>query len=479
MMLAQAVADQARRPSRLVMTALVVAGVLLASAFAGLRAYSLPLMYVLVLLGGGLVALVALRDMSHGLTLLVVAAPTVPFAIATGTLSTVNGAMLLVALLAGLWVVRMVLTGRVRLAPSSVNGPLLAFLGAAGLSWLATTVVAPPSIVLPGNLFSVQAGQFALFALTDATFLLAANHQVSERVLKLWTGFIVVTGFSIMTYHVMIGWKREVLGWSGPLHMWPVVMVASQLLFNPKMGRGVKAAGTGALGLWAYWAATRSLGWKSGWVPAAFAVLLLLLLKSRRLFLIALVLLAAVTFALGPDVVAGALLATEEYSATPVRWNLWLDVFRLGARSVAIGLGPATYTFYWQDPRFESLSYEYVDPQAFTREAYAPAAHNMYADIFAQTGVAGLFLFLWVIAGAIRLGVQACRRPLSGFGRAHARAVLCGFVALAVSSFLFAEWLLPYVYNLGLNGFRYSLYSWLLLGTLVWLRPPAGAATDA
>ena len=459
------------RPRRPALLLGVVAAVLIASALVGLLAHSLPQTYVLLLVGGTMLAAVALRDMRAALTLTVLGAATIPLSIGTGTQSAINAAMALVVLFTGLWVLRMALSRRIRLAPSFLNAPLLAFLVAAGLSWLATTIAADARIPLPGNLLVVQAGQYAIFALTAAAFFLTANHPLPQRGLKVWTAFIVGTGMAMVALDVLPGVWR-ISSWSGGLLMWPWVLLVAQMLFNPGMSRSLKALGIGALAIWVYWSATISIGWKSSWAPTVIAVFLLLLLKSRRWFLIALVVMAALVVVVGPDRVAGALLITEEYSFTPVRWNLWVDVIRFGARSFVLGLGPAAYIFYWDDLSFESWSYRYVDPYAFTRAAYAPPAHNMYADVFAQTGAVGLLLFLLVIAGGIRLGVQAIRRPLTGFARAYARAVLCGFAALAVASFVFAEWLMPYVYNLGLAGFRHSVYSWLLLGTLVWLGRP-------
>ena len=50
--------------------------------------------------------------------------------------------------------------------------------------------------------------------------------------------------------------------------------------------------------------------------------------------------------------------------------------------------------------------------------------------------------------------------------------MLAGFAAQIVASFFFAEWLLPYVYNLGFGNFPQAAYAWLLLGTLAWLGTP-------
>jgi hypothetical protein len=32
---------------------------------------------------------------------------------------------------------------------------------------------------------------------------------------------------------------------------------------------------------------------------------------------------------------------------------------------------------------------------------------------------------------------------------------------------MFGDWLIPFVYNIGLNGFRASVFGWLFLGGLV------------
>jgi magnesium-transporting ATPase (P-type) len=103
----------------------------------------------------------------------------------------------------------------------------------------------------------------------------------------------------------------------------------------------------------------------------------------------------------------------------------------------------------------------------------------MFADVFAQTGILGLFFLVWALVAALWFGWHARRRQLSGFGRAYLYGVLCGFASLTVASFFFAEWLLPYVYNLGLAGFRQSVYAWLLLGTLVGLGAGRQAADGA
>jgi hypothetical protein len=458
-----------RHPSERVWSGLVIAAFLVVCALTPRWIQRLPVTYLLGGLGAAGLALLALQDMGIGLTLLVFSAATVPFSLGTGTQSPINLAMMLLSMFTGLWLVRMVLTRQVRLVHSGLNFPLLAFLAAATLSWIGGALMLPQRVILPGNILIVQAGQFAVFALTVAAFLLAANHQLSEGTLKAWTGFIVVVGILVVLYQIMVGRRHTVVAWHGGLYMWPFVLLLAQMLFNPDMDRRLKALGLGALGLWGYWTVRLTMSWKGGWVPAVLAFGMMLLLKSPRLFLVAVILLGLVFLAIGPESVVASLLANEESSANPVRWHLWLDVFRMGTRSWLLGLGPATYEYYWQDPGFESLSYQYVSPFAFRSDNYNPPAHNMFADIFAQTGALGLFFLMWALIAALRLGLRVRKQPLSGFQLGYVNAVLCGFAALIVVSFFLADWLIPYVYNVGLNGFPQSIYAWLLLGTLVQL----------
>ncbi len=416
--------------------------------------------------------------MPAALTLFVVSAGTVSFSIGTGTKSSLNVAMLMVGLFSGAWLLRMIVTRRFRLVKTPLNWPLFAFLLAAMVSLIYGLTIAG----LPGGLpiagLMPQLGQYAIFVLTAAVFLLGANHPVGERTLRLWTGFLVVVGVAVMIAGIALRRYSVLSGWGGGLYMWPVVLLVAQILFNSDLDRRLKLLGLGGLAIWGYWVAKVAISYKSIFAPAAIAFVILVFFKSRRLF----VLLAAagviVVAAMGTGRIERALMAGEYYSATPIRSNLWLDVFRLGSRSPLLGLGPANYRYYWIAPTFHSLSYEHINRFAYTRQAYAPPAHNMFADLFAETGALGLLLFCWALGGGLRLGWKTLKRPLSPFARAYAYAVLAGFAAQIVASFVFAEWLLPYVYNLGYNSFPQAAYAWLLLGTLAWVGTEGGRMKD-
>ena len=119
----------------LVTRMLLVLGLVAANVAIGLLWQRLPLKLLLAAAGGTGLVLLGLRDMPAALTLIVMAAGIVSFSVGTGTMSRLNVAMLLVALFSGVWILRMLVTRRLGLAPTPLNRPLLAFLlaGAASL----------------------------------------------------------------------------------------------------------------------------------------------------------------------------------------------------------------------------------------------------------------------------------------------------------------------------------------------------------
>jgi hypothetical protein len=57
-------------------------------------------------------------------------------------------------------------------------------------------------------------------------------------------------------------------------------------------------------------------------------------------------------------------------------------------------------------------------------------------------------------------------KSLTGFAEAYTFGVFAGVIATMVAAFL-GDWVLPFVYNVGLNGFRASILPWIFIGGLV------------
>jgi hypothetical protein len=95
-------------------------------------------------------------------------------------------------------------------------------------------------------------------------------------------------------------------------------------------------------------------------------------------------------------------------------------------------------------------------------------SHNNYVDLFSQVGLLGLGLFLWFAVELTRLGFRLRARFTEGFSAGYVNAMLAAWAG-ALLLMLFADWILPFVYNIGFRGFQASVLVWLFLGGLVAL----------
>ena len=140
------------------------------------------------------------------------------------------------------------------------------------------------------------------------------------------------------------------------------------------------------------------------------------------------------------------------------RLALQQRVVEVALRNPVTGLGPASYRLY---ANARPLSYEHIT-------WYKPSisSHSNYIDLFAQFGVVGMALFFWFVFELTRLGLQLHRRYRDGFCSAYTNAMLAAGIASLVLM-IFADWILPFVYNIGFPGFQASVLVWLFLGGLV------------
>jgi hypothetical protein len=75
---------------------------------------------------------------------------------------------------------------------------------------------------------------------------------------------------------------------------------------------------------------------------------------------------------------------------------------------------------------------------------------------------------MWIFVEAGLLGLKLTRRLPDGFGRAYAFSIIGGIAGTMMAAFL-VDWVLPFIYNIGMNGFRASILPWIFLGGLVSL----------
>ncbi len=438
---------------------LVVGGVLVLSAAI---AIAVPPRFLLAIpalvLGLAVVALFLYRP-PLGLLAIIASAP-IPY---DGP-SHFNVTMVAVAGLVGLWVVGMILRqGEIRLVPSATMRPLftlvvvacLAF-GVGQLPWYTFARPAP---------MGAQLGGLSIFLLSAGAFLLTAHQGRDVRWLARMTWLFLALGTLYTAGRFIPPLERQLARlYAAPaagsmFWAWLVILAAAQALFNRRLSllwRGALAALAAAA---LYHGIFQNSDWKSGWVPPAVGVAVLVALASWR---------SALAVGLGgltlTPKLATRLIATDAYSYS-TRLDAWRIVVEIVKVNPVLGLGPANY--HWYTPLFPIRGY-----------AVRFNSHNQYVDLIAQTGLLGLGAFLWFFWEVGRLGWWLRHRVPEGFARAYVHASLAGVAATLVSAML-GDWVLPFFYNVNLGGFRASVLPWLFLGGLVALEQNVREAQPA
>jgi O-antigen ligase len=294
----------------------------------------------------------------------------------------------------------------------------------------------------------------SLALLSTFSFLLVA-HQVKDItwLSRLTWAFLAVAAvsFAFRSLLPLFGLPtRDLLQPVGSLfYIWMVVIAFSQAVFNRDLRLGWRIALGILVLVCLYVLFFLKFGDKSGWLPAFVAIVTIVVLRSWRTLLVLAPLGVLAALILAPE-----FFSSDEYSLA-TRFDAWLIMFEIIKYSPVLGLGFANY-------------YSYTSLFPIRGYAVSFNSHNNYVDIVAQTGLVGLVCFLWFLLEVARLGWRLKDRAPAGFARAYVYGALGGLSATAFAGLL-GDWVLPFFYNVGLNGFRTSILAWLFLGGLVSL----------
>jgi hypothetical protein len=308
-----------------------------------------------------------------------------------------------------------------------------------------------------------QLGGLGLFVLSTGLFLFV-GHQVRTvaalQKLTWWfigTGGLAVTitliGFNVITIGPIEVFNARTIG--SAFWVWVVAISLSQALCNrdllpaARLGAATVAIAALARGL------VFAFSWASGWLPPLVTAAVIVALRFPRTAIVGAVLLAGPAVVVASPVFEALLAGGESYS-----WMTRVEAARLTlqmlAHSPLIGFGPANY-------------YEYTVLFPILGWWVRFNSHNNYIDVLAQTGVLGLLAFAWFAMETLLLCVSLAAKKKPGFVRAYLTGALAGLVGTLVAGLL-ADWIVPFAYNLGLEGFRSSLLIWLFLGGVLSLK---------
>jgi O-antigen ligase len=439
--------------------------VLVLAGFLGSR----PSLLWLGLLAAGAGTVVVLQKPALGLAALILAALAIPVEVSTGTSVSLNPAALLVPVLLGIWVPDMVRRQNVRVVASRTNKPLALFLIAGLLSLLIGTALWDPAVPRSSDFLIVQLAQWAIFVFCAGAFWLTA-HLIRDTVgLRHLTFLFLLTGGLLVLLVVFSGGANlvelnvaTIAIARAPFVLLLAALAGGQLLFNEKLSAAWRFYLIALLGAVAVYAFALMGSSVSFWIGVATAGGVLAWLRWPRLRWLAVILLVT--------------LAASEYLTTTVYEFAggeaeWLEsggsrlalidrVVDVSLRNPITGLGPAAYRIYAGLKPLQYYDALWLSPKV--------SSHNNYVDLFSQVGILGLGLFLWFVAEVTRLALRLRGRYTKGFAAGYVNGMLAVGVG-ALILMLFADWILPFVYNVGFPGFQASVLIWLFLGGLVVL----------
>jgi hypothetical protein len=425
---------------------IVAAAVLIAtiaSYWGSMQTYII-LVGVIVAIAGGLVIL---RNPNLSYILIFLGGMFIPFAGPGGF----NAAILLVILLLTVWFVDMfIVRRRFEFVRSRTLRPTLFFIvastisfGMGQISWFVFANQAP---------FDAQFGGYAIYLFSAATMVMTANLIKEIRWLKIivWV-FIGLASVYVLGRTLQLPFMDQIyqdgVTANSMFWTWLVALALSQAIFNNELKTRQRVLLYGIVLMTFYVAMVQQNDWKSGWVPPAVVAASLVGLRFKRLTLIAMPFAFLVGVYLARD-----LISTDLYS-WGTRVDAWLVVLDISRTSPLLGLGFANY--YWYAKVFTIRGYHIK----FN-------SHSQFVDIIAQTGIIGLLCFFWILFEVGALGWRQARKLTDGFSRGYAYGVLTGVLGSLMAAFL-VDWILPFAYNIGLDGFRASVYPWIFFGGLV------------
>jgi O-antigen ligase len=379
------------------------------------------------------------------------------FTLPTGTQSRIVLSLLIGVGLVGVWIFQSLLIDkRIRLKPSLINKPLLAFVVINVIAYGWSNLFRDPLVLSWGSFPIVQLAALVVNILLPILALLVSNKIEESKWLRWLTWVVIGIGaFAIISFEFHLPTAGFVYnGTRGTFVVWAGGLAYALALFNDKLPLWMRGLLLVLLGAWLYRNFIGTTSWLSGWIPLGVTCVAITFMRSKKLFVVA-SLLGLVYLGMNFDSYWQKIVITnEEEGSGTGRLELWEMSLQHVARHPLFGMGPAGYAVY-------NMTYHPED---------ARSTHNNYFDILAQTGVIGFGVFLWLFAALLRTGNRVWR-ALAGrrnFEEAFASAALAGCIGALVAMML-GDWVLPFAYNQTITGFDNASYTWVFLGGMVSL----------
>lgn len=367
--------------------------------------------------------------------------------------------LLLLLLLTVIWLARLLLVERsfqsVRAAPFNHFVPLFAI--AVIVSFLWSNYYADPQIVhLQNDKLLPRIVTAIVLILSPVATLLFANAFRTTSEMKWIIGYYLAFGAFALIPRLLDFELPKIFNTGGQLPVWVSVFAVGQLLYNDRLTRRQRLALLLLVGGWIYVAFILDRSWLSGWVPLFVGIGIMVLFRSRALFL-GLVIIALIYVAANIEIL-DSLFANESTESGETRLEAGNFTIDIANQHFLFGTGPTGYYFYMK---------------AYLKDLFQ-LSHNNYVDIYAQTGIFGfvVYLLMW---GSLGWTVwRTWRRvPKHGFEGGLAISLLAIF-CITLMIMMLGDWVTPFTYTQTMRGLSYTIWPWLWAGLAIALGDIAG-----
>lgn len=422
----------------------------------------------LFILGGMISAALVLRYPLLGLLVLSVASLVGKIEVGTGTEVSLNPVALIAPVLLVIWLLVGLRRKNLSLVPSRTNRPLMLFLVVGLLSIAIGNATWDPQVPRSDRLIIVQLAQWAIFAFSAGIYWFVGNMVKDESWLRRLTACYLIVGGTLSIIRAFPGGT----GVADPLatyaiYLAPFVLLMTglavgQLLFNQNLSTAWRVFLLAIIGSVLVFAFGQGQERASTWVGVTTTVATILWLRFPRMRWLAVTTIAILT-------VTGVLFsAVYDFAGGDAKWSesgasrevLIGRVLELSMRNPITGLGPAAYR-----------SYGFTKPLYYNGALWLEPklnSHNNYVDLFSQVGLVGLGIFLWFMLEFVSIGWRLRSSFRDGFTGGYLAGMIGAWVGVMAIMAL-ADWFLPFVYNIGFQGFQASLPIWMFFGGIVTL----------
>jgi len=210
----------------------------------------------------------------------------VPFGFSTGTGSKLVISLVLSVGLLVLWLLRRMLVDRsFDFVKSPLYIPVIGFSITTLVSLVWSIIFRDPLVYIPSTFIFVQLASATIMIVSPALLLALANLVREVKYLK-WMVWIMLSlgGLGILRNFSSIALPANT---SGLASMWIVGLSLALALFDEKLPKRARIFCITLAGAWVFWDFVINISWIAGWLPGFVTGFIILFLRSKRMLLLA------------------------------------------------------------------------------------------------------------------------------------------------------------------------------------------------